>query len=464
MDYPNGIRVATFNGLSSSVAGSYVLEAFDGSLTPTYSTEFSVTIAYQYHLIFFEQPVNTTEGVAMDNFILVEDVDQFGDVNINDHSNIGLSIASGLDGSLFYSESAYNGAAEFMNVTLSAPGTYTLEASNGVVPSATSNAFMVFATSQTSPTMLAFGQQPTSITAGGSISPNVTVKVENQSGSLITTDNSDVTLGIASGGPLSALLGTVTVQAQNGVATFGNLSMDLAGTYSLVAADGSDAPAISQNFTVSAGTPSSISFFEQPANTQVDSIDAVAVAVQDQYGNTIPVADNSVSLSLSGSPGGGALNNVGDSYVSFVNGYTYFPELSETLPGTQTLVASYGSLNVTSNPFLIGSSVYVSTFVGAAGSGVEPGEGLVMDSSGNLWGTTLYGGTYDDGTIYEVITSTGEINTVASFNGDTTGGNPTCKLAIDANGNLYGTTEWGGPNGNGTVLSWPRGAPTLRFW
>jgi uncharacterized repeat protein (TIGR03803 family) len=80
-----------------------------------------------------------------------------------------------------------------------------------------------------------------------------------------------------------------------------------------------------------------------------------------------------------------------------------------------------------------------------------------MDSSGNLYGTTLYGGAHSDGTVYE-ITSSGVESVLWSFKGGATDGDyPSGGLIIDSSGNLYGTTEDGGStgcsnNGCGTVF------------
>ena len=66
--------------------------------------------------------------------------------------------------------------------------------------------------------------------------------------------------------------------------------------------------------------------------------------------------------------------------------------------------------------------------------------GLIMDSSGNLYGTTAAGGASGDGTVFELAHGSGTITTLASFNG-TNGANPDAGLIMDSSGNLYGTTE-----------------------
>jgi uncharacterized repeat protein (TIGR03803 family) len=93
------------------------------------------------------------------------------------------------------------------------------------------------------------------------------------------------------------------------------------------------------------------------------------------------------------------------------------------------------------------------TFGGADGD--EPRAGLVFDASGNLYGTTFQGGTYDLGTVFELTPAAGGTWTekvLHSFGNGTDGANPTASLIFGASGNLYGTTEDGGTSTAGTVF------------
>lgn len=77
--------------------------------------------------------------------------------------------------------------------------------------------------------------------------------------------------------------------------------------------------------------------------------------------------------------------------------------------------------------------------------GYDPAAGLVMDAAGNLYGTTFYGGASDAGTVFEMTpTADGWTETVIhNFSGDD-GAGPMAGLIFDASGNLYGTTASGG--------------------
>ena len=87
--------------------------------------------------------------------------------------------------------------------------------------------------------------------------------------------------------------------------------------------------------------------------------------------------------------------------------------------------------------------------------------GLLLDAQGNLYGTTAYGGTNGNGTVFE-LSAAGVGTVLYSFQGGTDGRVPTAGLVRDAQGNLYGTTYFGGSNISGTVFKLsPAGTETL---
>lgn len=77
--------------------------------------------------------------------------------------------------------------------------------------------------------------------------------------------------------------------------------------------------------------------------------------------------------------------------------------------------------------------------------------GLIRDSAGNLYGTTPGGGLSSSGTVFE-LTASGTEQVLYNFTGGADGDCPLSMLVRDAAGNLYGTTEWGGAYGYGTVF------------
>jgi len=89
------------------------------------------------------------------------------------------------------------------------------------------------------------------------------------------------------------------------------------------------------------------------------------------------------------------------------------------------------------------------SFGGQPGDGWKPYAGVVFDKAGDLYGTTLLGGTYGAGTVFE-ITSSGEEKVLYSFGSQSGDGDePAASLVFDKAGNLYGTTSQGGVYGGG---------------
>lgn len=100
----------------------------------------------------------------------------------------------------------------------------------------------------------------------------------------------------------------------------------------------------------------------------------------------------------------------------------------------------------------------VHTF-GNGTDGWEPIGGVAFDTAGNFYGTTLLGGDYENGTVYEVTGSGQNRNqsVLYSFGGSSTDAiNPVAALSLDSEGNLYGTAPAGGAYGYGAVFKLSR--------
>lgn len=75
-----------------------------------------------------------------------------------------------------------------------------------------------------------------------------------------------------------------------------------------------------------------------------------------------------------------------------------------------------------------------------APKGAGPSAGVIRDPSGNLYGTTFSGGAWDQGVVFKIDTS-GRQTILHSFAGGAQGANPHAGVILDQSGNLYGTTE-----------------------
>ena len=104
---------------------------------------------------------------------------------------------------------------------------------------------------------------------------------------------------------------------------------------------------------------------------------------------------------------------------------------------------------------------------GYGGDGALPTVGLVFDAAGNLYGTTEKGGPGNNGTVFELTRSPHAAGgswtekVLHSFGDGTDGAHPQTGLTFDAAGNLYGTTSMGGAYGYGTMFEL---TPTGEGW
>ena len=99
-----------------------------------------------------------------------------------------------------------------------------------------------------------------------------------------------------------------------------------------------------------------------------------------------------------------------------------------------------------------GTESILHTFGSNPTDGYYPEAGLAMDAKGNLYGTTAYGGKgFRSGTVFK-ISFRGGYSLLHYFVGSGDGISPTAPVILDQAGNLYGTTSLGGANGEGAVF------------
>lgn len=194
--------------------------------------------------------------------------------------------------------------------------------------------------SSSSATHLVFQVQPSNGTAGQSFS--VTVAVEDSSGDVVTTDDSTITLRVHGPGRFSGDGRSMTATASGGVATFNDLVLDRAGTYTLRAWDSSSGGVTSDSFDISPDTATQLVFLRSdPRFGTVDhTLRTVRVAIEDQFGNIIK-SDNSTQVTLSIDAGPTTTFGSGSTLEATVsNGIASFNNLLLATTGTYTLTAT----------------------------------------------------------------------------------------------------------------------------
>ncbi|HZK81313.1 MAG TPA: choice-of-anchor tandem repeat GloVer-containing protein, partial [Humisphaera sp.] len=207
--------------------------------------------------------------------------------------------------------------------------------------------------------------------------------------------------------------------------------------------------------------PPTLSFSAPPnpatAGSVIDGSTGVQVAVDYSWGNVIPTDTSTVTLTLSS---GVFTTGSNKATATAVNGVATFHNLAINAAGIYTIAATDGpdapAVSNSFNIFLFNAIASLSPAPNAA----DPYSSVVLDANGNLFGTTAFGGANGDGTIFEIIHGSTAVTTVASFNG-VNGANPYAGLTLDSNGNLFGTASGGGTGNNGTVFEIVHGSNAI---
>ncbi|HEY6225048.1 MAG TPA: hypothetical protein VIW26_14780, partial [Gemmatimonadales bacterium] len=386
--------VATFGNLKIDKVGTgYRLAATAGALNAT-SSAFSILAGAATQLAFTVQPSNTGAGAIITPAVQVTALDAGGNTATGFLGNVTMTIGTNagsgtLSGTLTVGSAA--GVATFTDLSINKLGTgYTLKATASGLSSATSLPFNIVVGTAT---QLAFSGQPTTTTAGATITPAVKVTAKDAQGNTVTSFSGNVTIAIGNNPGGGSLSGTKTVAAAAGVATFSDLSINRNGVgYTLTASSSGLTGATSNSFTINPGPVVALVFTAQPQTTT--SLTALTPAVQvtarDSVGNTVTSFTSNVVMTISANPGGGTLS--GTTTVAAVAGVATFGNLKIDKTGTgYRLTATSGALSVQSSAFSIlpGAATQLA-FTGqpsatGAGAVITPAvEVTALDAGGNV--------------------------------------------------------------------------------
>jgi len=377
--------VATFSNLILDTAGSYTLKAAFGALTAT-STSITIGAATASQLVWTTSPPSTgTAGTAFGAVVTIED--KYNNT-VSSTASVTIGVATGPTGASITGTTAVNavgGVATFSNLILNTVGSYTLTASSGSLTPATSTGITI---NVGAASKLVFTTEPASSGTAGTAFGAV-VKVEDAGGNTVTSASGTVTISLNSGpaGASFATGSTTTATLSSGVATFSNLILDTAGTYTLKATSGTLTPATSTGISVGAAIANKLAFTtEPPSSDTAGTVFSAVVTVEDQYNNT--VTNSSASVTIASTPTGVS----GKLTVSASSGVATFSNLLLNTLGSYTLTATSGTLtSATSNSISISSgppSKLVFTTgppsTGTAGTSLSPAVVVtVEDAEGN---------------------------------------------------------------------------------
>ncbi|HEU0010069.1 MAG TPA: hypothetical protein VFT34_09670, partial [Verrucomicrobiae bacterium] len=412
--------LATFDDLSISLSGSKKLTVSSSGLSSAESSAFAISPAAASQLAFIQQPTNTTAGQAISPAVTVQVTDPFGNSVPVAGVSMEMSLSSGtgaLSGTTTRTTDSA-GLAVFNDLGLIQAGAKKLTATNSALGSVESDTFMILAAP---PSQLVFVQQPSAATAGAPITPAVKVHVADSFGN--DAAGAAVTLSLNGTGTLSGT--TAQSTDGSGVATFADLSINLAGSKTLTATSGAATPMGSDPFAISPAGASQLAVVQQPTNATAGAVIAppVTVQVQDSFGNNLP--NGGVAIAMALATGMGTLSGT-TSRNTDATGLAAFDNLSINLSGSKNLTASSAGLSsALSSAFTISPAAASQLAFAqqpsdaAAGAAITPAVQVhVTDSFGNgvpgvLVAMSLSSGT---GTLSGTAARTSDSAGLATFN------------------------------------------------
>jgi hypothetical protein len=248
--------VASFTDLAlTGTAGDRTLSFTASGLTAATSTTISVTAGTATQLAITTQPSSSAQsGVPFAQQPVVQLRDGAGNAVSQSGVTVTATIATGagtLGGTLTATTNG-SGVATFTDLAISgAAGDRTLSFSASGLTSVESNTVTITAGPAST---LVFTVQPSNTQVGATITPPVQVTAIDAFGNIATDFAGIVTIAIGTDGSLfknANLHGTLTVAAANGVATFGDLSIDqVGGGYTLVVSATGPGGVTSQPFNI----------------------------------------------------------------------------------------------------------------------------------------------------------------------------------------------------------------------
>ena len=310
------------------------------------------------------------------------------------------------------------------------------------------------------PATMSFSVQPSSGSAGTAIAPAVAITIADSLGHPVTTATTFVSVALTGGPGGATLSGTLAKSAVNGVATFGDLSVDKAGSgYSLVASATGFPNATSTTFGITPGAATKLTFITQPSRTPKSSTitPPVQAAAQDAFGNTVTAFTGTVSIAIVGGTGTGGAVLSGTLSVPAVAGVATFNDLSINKTGTnyKLAVTATGLTPATSVAFNITTATVLVFIVQpttttantpitpAIQVAVEDGFGDVATGYNGSVALAILAGTGTSGATLTGTTTVAIVNGVATFSnvGVTLAGSAYQLSASDPANALAGATS-----------------------
>ena len=288
------------------------------------------------------------------------------------------------------------------------------------------------------PATLAFAVQPSGATAGIAIAPTIRVAVQDASGNTVPSATTTVTLAITAGTGASGatLLGSLTVDAASGIASFSALVIEKAAEgYTLTATAANLTSGTSSAFTISPAAPSKLAITGQPSDVTAGAniSPSPQVTIQDAFANTVTTATANVTIAITAGTGATGATLGGTIAVAAAAGVASFANLAvdRAAPGYSLTATATDLAGATTSAFdvLAGTPLNLGfiqqpTNIVAGSDMTPPVQVAVQDEHGNTVTTAtstievgITGGTGSAGAAFSGVVSQTASSGVASFPG-----------------------------------------------
>ncbi len=395
------------------------------------------------HLVFSSQPTTTVAGKPIASFqVTAQDASNATLPNFTDSITVHLTAGTGKAGAVLLGDTTVmpvSGVATFTGLSIdSAASAYTLDASAQIAPGNTIQSRPPSAPFNITPDVaaqLAFTTQPSGGQANTTLAP-VQVTAYDQFHNVATGFVANVNLAITGGTPGAVLTGG-SVAATSGVATFSNLSINLAGNgYMLAATSSGLAGSTSNAFNILSGAVSATNSTvnANPTSIAINSgTSTITVTAKDGGGN--PIQGATVFLTATGTGN----NLTQPATVTNAQGAAT-GTLSSSVAETKTVTATVSSVTITQQATVTVTSASCSNCWATKAPMPTARTGLGVGAiNGKLYAVGGYNGAYLD-TLEVYDTANNTWSTLKSM--------PTARRRLAAgviNGKLYAV---GGYNGS----------------
>ena len=297
--------VASFVGLTDNAAGIISLNFAGAGFTAGPSNNVFINPAAPAQLVIQTPPYSSvTAGNALTDPIVIDEEDQFGNIETGDNSTVvTASLSSGagmLNGTKTATVTA--GVASFNGLEDDTAGMLSLQFAAPSLPAVIASPSTV---SPAAATRIVLTQPPGGVVSGQAF--GLTVNAEDPFGNTDTSYSGPITVALASGSS-GKLSGSTMLTATHGVANFTDLVDTSSGPVSLEVTGGSLTSTGAGTITVSPAAPAKLVIQTQPSQSATAGSPLMTQPViyeEDQYGNLL-TGDNSTTVTVYLASGGTA--------------------------------------------------------------------------------------------------------------------------------------------------------------